>query len=71
MSMRSPEQQQRARIFGVLFALTLITAIAAGRQLAPAEARPPSNRPKRTTQSAPNPASYAVAPRAGKSADGG
>jgi hypothetical protein len=29
MPMPSPEQQQRARIFGVLFALTFITAIAA------------------------------------------
>jgi hypothetical protein len=29
MSMPSPEQQQRARIFGVLFALTFITSIAA------------------------------------------
>ncbi len=29
MSMPSPEQQQRARIFGVLFALTFLTSIAA------------------------------------------
>jgi hypothetical protein len=29
MSMPSPEQQQRARIFGVLFALTFVTSIAA------------------------------------------
>ena len=28
MSTPSPEQQQRARIFGVLFALTFITSIA-------------------------------------------
>ena len=29
MSAQSPEQQQRARIFGVLFALTFVTSIAA------------------------------------------